>query len=111
MSTPILPSDRFHAMTSMLSSGPPRFKFHPYVLPAQRPDSMTRSRRNFMLSWRCDSVETGAVLSGYLAWMHAMICGPVGNAQPPLPPGGGLGGFGGFGGATTGVRNADTLLH
>src|SRR5262245_22332616 len=109
MSTPMLPSGRFHAITSMLSSGPPRFRFHPYWLPAHRPASITRSRRNFMLSCRCDSDPTGAVLSGYFAWMHATTCGPVGSAQlPPPPPGGG---GGGGGGGAAGVRNACVALQ
>src|SRR5215471_457440 len=72
---------------------------------------MIRSRRNFMLSWRCASVETGAVLSGYFAWMHAMICGPVGRAQLPPLPGGGFCGGGCVGGGAAGVRNVWTPLQ
>src|SRR5215203_2185499 len=86
MSTPMLPSGRIQAITSMLSSGPPRFRFHPMGMPEQIPASMTRSRRNFMFSWRSPTEPTGTRFSGYLAAMQLTIAGPLPSAHPlPLP--------------------------
>src|SRR5690349_19651841 len=73
---------------------------------------MTRSRRNAMFACRCDSEETGAVLSGYFAWMQAMTCGPVGRAQEPAGAGGpGVGPGPGLGAGGAGVLNVCVGLH
>src|SRR6185436_3509763 len=73
---------------------------------------MMRSRRNSMLACRCANVETGAVLSGYFAWMHAITCGPVGSAQEPAGTGvPGVGVGPGLGAGAAGVLNVCVALH
>src|SRR5689334_10553228 len=101
------------ATKSMLSSGPPRFRFQPTSSPPQRAASMIRSRRNAMLDWRVESDTPATRRSGYFAAMQFTIAMPSRDAQePPLPPppvGGGVGP--GAGAADAGVRNDCVALQ
>src|SRR6185436_10358583 len=74
-------------MKSVLSDGPPRFRFHPRSRPPQMPASMIRLRRNSMFDLRVPAPTPGRRYDSYLSEMHATMNFPSREAQlPGLPP-------------------------
>src|SRR5829696_2186400 len=99
------------ATKSILSSGPPRFRFQPTSSPAHRAASMTRSRRNAMFACRVESETPATSRSGYFAAMQFTIAVPSLDAQePPFPPPP-LGGGVGDGAGAAGVRKVCVTLQ